>query len=199
MLNEPSSLPDEGTEHSVMTSQPEECKFDLSDVISGWCIEQICRIWFIELPLRNKIEILFVFRALFTRHIDENQGERIISEMLNLFTHALKRVNNWMANTIVFFIVLHRCLFVNWNFLTALPDAFNLSPERMFSELPTNLIWRVLRLSSRVCRSMPLDLRAKWRRWPYVLLHQTDFRTSNPTLSSGKWSSFPAWEWTFIK
>ena len=83
MLNEPSSLPDEGTEHSVMTSQPEECKFDLSDVISGWCIEQICRIWFIELPLRNKIEILFVFRALFTRHIEENQGERIISEMLN--------------------------------------------------------------------------------------------------------------------
>ena len=41
MLNAPSSLPDEGPEHGVMISQPEECKFDLSDVISGWCIANL--------------------------------------------------------------------------------------------------------------------------------------------------------------
>ena len=72
MTNAPPSVPDEGAEHGVIACESEECKFDLIEVISGWCIEQICRTWFIELPLRMKIELLFVFRALFTRHIDEN-------------------------------------------------------------------------------------------------------------------------------
>ena len=40
-----------------------------------------------------------------------------------------------MAKTIIFFLVLHRYLLVNSNFLSALPDAFNFSPEKIFSTL----------------------------------------------------------------
>lgn len=105
----------------------------------------------------------------------------------------------WMAKTMIFFLVLHRYLLVNSNFLSALPDAFNFSPEKIFSQFPSNLIWRGSRLSSRACRSMSACSWATWRKSPYLELCQTDFWESNAMLSSSKWWWILAWEGNFIK
>ena len=105
----------------------------------------------------------------------------------------------WMAKTIIFFLVLHRYLLVNSNFLSALPDAFNFSPEKIFSQFPSNLIWRGSRLSSRACRSMSACSWATWRKSPYLELCQTDFLVINAMLSSSKWWWILAWEGNFIK
>ena len=85
MMTAAPSVPDEpqgGCFTGVMQSDTRESKFDMIDVISGWCIEQISRDWFIELPSAPKIEILFVFRCLLTGNIEERQGETIIRNLL---------------------------------------------------------------------------------------------------------------------
>ena len=159
MMTAAPSVPDEpqgGCFTGVMQSDTRESKFDMIDVISGWCIEQISRDWFISFKY-------------------------------------------WMAKTIIFFLVLHRYLLVNSNFLSALPDAFNFSPEKIFSQFPSNLIWRGSRLSSRACRSMSACSWATWRKSPYLELCQTDFWESNAMLSSSKWWWILAWEGNFIK
>lgn len=123
------------------------------------------------------------------------------SARLSNMSHVVDDISfkYWMAKTMIFFLVLHRYLLVNSNFLSALPDAFNFSPEKIFSQFPSNLIWRGSRLSSRACRSMSACSWATWRKSPYLELCQTDFWESNAMLSSSKWWWILAWEGNFIK